>query len=76
MLGLLQEDEGRTGGHRMTLWLKVSRDQYEHPLIIADSAQELAEMSGIKLESLYSTISHRKQDGKFCPYRRVDIEED
>lgn len=36
------------------VWLKVTDDEYELPLFVADSARELASMLGLKTDSVKS----------------------
>ena len=55
----------------MKIYMKVSLDEYELPIAIADSAYELAEMVGTKQSVIYSSISHGRGS-----YRRVEIEDD
>lgn len=60
----------------MTLWMMVSKDKYELPLAVADSAPQLAEMVGVSVNSIFSSYScyiHGKH--KFSRYRKVEIEE-
>lgn len=62
----------------MTIWMKVTEDDYELPLAVADSLVELAEMLGVRANTISAIMSHYKShDGehyKPCPY--VKIEED
>ena len=60
----------------MYLWLKVTQDKYEFPVIIASSVAELADKAGVKVGSIYSAMSHAKHDGWSTPYRKVFIEDD
>jgi ribosomal protein L7Ae-like RNA K-turn-binding protein len=53
----------------MTLYLLVSNDEYELPLVVTDTAKELAEICGIKQDSIYTLISKHKGN-----YRKVVIE--
>lgn len=65
------------------IWLKVSNDEYELPLAVADSAVELAELVGTTATTIYSSMSHVKhQDGQnyrgkykyhWTPYRKIVI---
>lgn len=55
----------------MKLYLKVTTDEYELPIAVADSAYELAEMVGTKQSVIYSSISHKRGS-----YRRVEVEDD
>lgn len=36
------------------IWMKVTDDEYELPLYVADSARELAKMLGLKTDSVKS----------------------
>ena len=59
------------------IWMEVTRDEYELPVKIADSVEELAEMCGTSTNTIRSTISHRKKGRlKTCVYRKVEIEEE
>lgn len=56
----------------MAIWLAVTRDKYEHPVALADSIEELAEMCGVKVNSIYSYMSHAKKSGGRCKYIRIE----
>lgn len=63
----------------MVVYMKVTSDKYELPLAIADSIVDLAEMCGIKPNSIYSKMSHFKNGTgteKTCPYKKVVIDDD
>ena len=62
----------------MILWIKVTNDEYELPVAVADSLEELAQMCGIKKESIIQMLSRVKHHKylKWSCYRRVEIEED
>lgn len=54
------------------LWIKVSNDEYELPLAVADSALELSKVLGLKDEnSVISSVSRAKRGGYWCKYKRV-----
>lgn len=57
------------------LWICVSRDKYELPMVVADSVEELATICGVKVQSIRSMISHHKKDGTPTKYYRVEVEE-
>ena len=40
------------------IWMEVTRDEYELPVRIADSVEELAEMCGTSTNTIRSNISH------------------
>ena len=47
-----------------TLWLCVTPDQYELPMIVADSAKELARKAGVTAETLVLEKAVRNQRGR------------
>lgn len=55
----------------MMVYMVVSRDKYELPMIVADTVGELARFQGVKKETIYQRMSHRK--GKKSIYVKVDI---
>lgn len=57
------------------LYLKVTKDKYELPLIVTEGAQELADKEGVNVNTIYSSISHYERGDQNSPYRRVRIEE-
>ena len=50
------------------VYIRVTKDKYRLPVAIADSARELAEMTGVNMSSIYTTISK----GYGC-FERVEI---
>ena len=56
------------------LWLQVSNDEYELPINIADTCEELAEMCGVRENAIYSAISHAKEKNYRCKYVKVKVE--
>ncbi len=62
-----------------TVWMKVTLDEYELPLAIADTSVELAEILGVTSKTIYSSMSHAKHrwgTHKRTPYRKIRIELD
>lgn len=62
----------------MILWLLVSQDEYELPLIVADSCIELALKVGRSPNSIRTLIRHHSKNMDHrvkCPYIKVEIEE-
>lgn len=45
----------------MTLYMKVTRDEYELPVAVAETKAELARMLGIKREHVRTAFSHAKK---------------
>ena len=48
----------------MILYLLVTQDEYEYPLIVADSLGELAEKCGCTKNAISTGISYKKNGGK------------
>lgn len=58
----------------MVVWLRVTKDKYELPEYIADTAEELADMLGISPNTIYSSMANwKKGRTKMSPYRKVVI---
>ena len=60
----------------MTLWLEVTQDELELPLVVADSAKELADLRNVKTKAIW--IHHsRWLRGKIKrgKYRKVVIDD-
>lgn len=60
----------------MTLYIKVTSDEYELPFAVGDTVRELAKMLGVKSDSIYSQMSHSKHNGYFCSYQKVEVEDE
>lgn len=57
-----------------TLYMMVTDDELELPLVVADSAQELADIIGRNVNTIYSGISHEKHGRiKRSIYKKVEI---
>ena len=59
----------------MTLYMKVTRDEYELPVAVAETKAELARMLGIKRDHVRSAFSHAKKY-KNPTYVVVEVEDD
>lgn len=57
----------------MFIWMQVTKDKYELPVCIADSAEELAKMCGTTANSIKSSISHSKKRNFQCGYVCVKV---
>ena len=60
----------------MVVYMKVTNDKYELPVAIADSILELADILGVKPQSIYDSMKHVKSRGSWSPYIKVDIGEE
>ena len=58
------------------VFMEVTRDQYELPVAVADSARELAALRGVWVSSIYHAIRNAKERGYRTRYVRVELEED
>ena len=58
------------------VWMKVTNDKYELPVLVADSAPELAKMLGCSPNSIYSSLSHAKHRRQNTTYRKVVVNEE
>lgn len=58
----------------MTIYMMVTDDELELPLVIADSVPELAKKIGKNVNTIYSGISHEKHGRiKRSIYKKVEI---
>jgi hypothetical protein len=60
----------------MKIYMKVTDDKYEHPVAIADSQGELAEMLGVTKNCIASALCHARQGRNRSVYKEVDIGDD
>ena len=62
------------------VYMKVSKDEYEFPLMICDTAKELAERCGVSStrgrNSVCSAIKNARRRGTWCQYKRVRLDYD
>ena len=59
----------------MTLWMEVTMDDLELPLVVAGSAEELARKNGKTTNNIYSAISKAKTRGYRSRYVKVEVED-
>lgn len=65
---------GKKKGRRNYIWMVVSDDKYEFPLVMADTAKELAELIGTTETSVRSNYCHYlKGDISYCKFRKVEL---
>ena len=61
----------------MTLWLEVTPDEYELPLAVADSVQELARLRGKRAGTIKACVCKReKGKRKRSIYVRVRVDDE
>jgi len=61
----------------MVIWMEVSKDRYELPVVVADSCAELARRCGVKKNSIFMHVS-RCRRGQIRQQRfvKVEVEDD
>lgn len=59
---------------REVVYMLVTQDKYELPLVVADTVAELAKLTGQKRSSVASAISHAKKKGFSSRYVEVVID--
>ena len=60
----------------MKLYMKVTKDGYEHPIAIAESVTLLARQLGISKSTVTSAMSKQRKGLYDCYYRVVEVEDD
>ena len=58
------------------VWMKVSDDEYELPVAVADSLSALARLCGVTEASIYSSMSKARHGIRKTLYRKVRIDLD
>lgn len=58
------------------VWMKVSDDEYELPVAVADSLAALARLCGVTEASIYSSMSKARHGIRKTLYRKVQIDLD
>lgn len=62
-------------GKKLTpLWLMVTKDKYQLPLAVADTAAELAKIVGVTPEAIIKSVTHKRNSRYIRIY--VDLEEE
>lgn len=66
----------------MKIWLAVTQDEYQLPIAVAGTAQELAEIMGVKRITIISSVSRGRREirktnrGVRRKYFCVEVEND
>ena len=59
------------------VWMQITRDEYELPVAVADTAQELADIVGTTKNNVNSCASHvRRGRFKWSRFIRVQVDDD
>lgn len=59
---------------RRMIWMAVTADEYELPMILASSASKLAKELGVSTSTIL-TRENRKDNGKYTGYKIVKVKE-
>lgn len=57
------------------LYLATTQDEYELPVAVADTPEELANHLGVTRYTVLSVISHAKQHKRNCMYHKIEYNE-
>jgi hypothetical protein len=60
----------------MALWMQVTMDEYELPLVVARSSGELARLVGVSNSTVAALVSNAKRRGCRCRYVKVEVDDD
>lgn len=63
------------GKRSNVVYMLVTEDEYELPLMVVESLDELANATGIKKGSVAGAISKSRRYKTRCKYVRVELEE-
>ncbi len=61
----------------MVIWMEVTRDRYELPVAVADTARELAEIVGVKKQGICKAVMKaRRNEVKRVRFVKVEVEDE
>lgn len=60
----------------MVLFMEVTKDEYELPLAVAYSVRELAELRGMKENTIRNAMHRARINGRKCRFIKVEVEDD
>ena len=60
----------------MTLFIAVTSDEYELPIAVAGSAEELGRMCGVKANTIYHMITREQRGEHKSRYKRIEVSDD
>lgn len=58
------------------IYMKVTKDEYELPVAVADTVRELARIVGLKENSISMAMWRANKAGEKCQFVKVVIDED
>ncbi len=63
----------RRKARKVTLYMMVTRDKYELPLYVTESAAELAKYAGTTANSVHSSIHHARARKGNSAFKKVEV---
>jgi len=60
----------------MVVYIEVTKDKYELPVVVADSVNELARLCDTSVNNIYSRISHEEAGRYKSKYKKVYIDDE
>ena len=60
----------------MTLYMLITQDKYEYPLIVEESLDELARKCNCSKNAISSAICHARKNGGKSRFAKVEVEDD
>lgn len=56
------------------LWMKVTKDKYQLPIAVGESARELSEMCDVDISTIFKAISRNEdKENNRCGWVKVEI---
>ena len=60
-------------GNSMTLYMEITQDKYQLPLIVADTPKELARLCGVNTQYIWTYLNHVK-NGRIKKPKFIKVE--
>lgn len=60
----------------MKIWLKVTDDEYEFPLQIADTSTELAKKCNVSVNTVLSSLCRERKGVCWSCYKCIEVEDE
>lgn len=60
----------------MTLWMQVTKDKYELPILVAQSLSEMSRLTGKAPCTICNTVKRAQRKGSRCMYVKVEVDDD
>ena len=64
------------GGGELVVYMKITNDEYEFPVAVADSLAELARILKVPKNNISSAMSHARRKKQRCQYIKVLCEDE